>query len=96
MPFGRISKVEGWEDFGFMFKEGNDQTAWDDEHGILTFRYTEPLTWWMKMPPGMPRTIEAAQGEARRLAEGGDRSAQALLTSGYHDEMGNFTKAAAQ
>ena len=30
MPFARISKVEGWEDFGFKFKEGNDETAWDD------------------------------------------------------------------
>ena len=60
MPFARISRVKGWEDFGFRFKEGNDETAWDDEHGILTFHYTEPLTWWMPMPKAMPRTIEAA------------------------------------
>ncbi len=45
MPFARISQVKGWEDFGFQFKEGDDETAWDDAHGIFTFHYTEPLTW---------------------------------------------------
>ncbi len=90
MPFSPISKVKNWEDFGFRFKEGNDETAWDDEHGILTFRYTEPMTWWMPMPPKMPRTIEAATAEARRLAETGKAEAKALLTSGYHDRDGQF------
>jgi hypothetical protein len=47
MPFAKISAVPGWQDFGFRFKEGTDETKWDDEHGILTFRYTEPMTWWM-------------------------------------------------
>jgi hypothetical protein len=91
MPFARISRLPGWEDFGFRFKEGNDETAWDDEHGILTFRYTEPLTWWMPMPRDMPRTIEAALGEARRQAERGKHPAQALSTSGYHDSEGQYT-----
>ena len=91
MPFARISKVEGWEDFGFKFKEGNDETAWDDTHGIITFRYTEPMTWWMTMPTDMPRTIEAAVAEARRRADQKrDRQAQAWLTSGYHDAEGQF------
>ena len=52
MPFAAISKVKGWEDFGFKFKEGNDETAWDDAHGITTFRYTEPMTWWMSDAQG--------------------------------------------
>ncbi len=90
MPFAKISKVEGWEDFGFKFKEGNDETEWDDAHGILTFRYTEPMTWWMKMPKEMSRTIDAALAEAKRLAAKGDKSAQALLTSGIQDERGQF------
>jgi hypothetical protein len=90
MPFARISRVPGWEDFGFRFKEGNDETAWDDEHGILTFHYTEPLTWWMPMPKGMPRTIEAALGEAKRLAEQGKRPALALLSSGYENSLGQY------
>jgi hypothetical protein len=90
MPFHKISKVEGWEDFGFKFKEGNDETAWDDAHGILTFRYTEPMTWWMRMPKEMPRTIETALAEAKRLADAGRPEAKALFTSGYHDENGRF------
>src|SRR6185436_9420634 len=34
MPFTDISKVKGWEDFGFRFHEGNNNVKWDDEHGI--------------------------------------------------------------
>lgn len=91
MPFAKISRVEGWEDFGFKFKEGNDETAWDDQHGIITFRYTEPMTWWMTMAKDLPRTIEAAVAEAKRLAEEkGSREAQALFTSGYHNAAGQY------
>jgi len=91
MPFAKISAVRGWEDFGFKFKEGNNETRWDDEHGIITFRYTEPMTWWMPMPKDMPRTMEAALAEARRLAdEKQSRQAKALLSSGYHDAQGQF------
>ncbi len=91
MPFGKISGVGGWEDFGFKFKEGNDETAWDDAHGILTFRYTEPMTWWMSMPVEMPRTLEAALAEAKRLADKGNPHAQALWTSGFHNAQGQFS-----
>jgi len=49
-----ISKVKGWEDFGFAFKEGNDETGWDDQHGITTFRYTEPDDLVDGMPKGCP------------------------------------------
>ena len=90
MPFYKISQVEGWQDFGFRFKEGNDETEWDDAHDIITFRYTEPMTWWMPMPKELPRTLRAALAEANRLAAKGDRNAQALLTSGHHDESGQF------
>ncbi len=91
MPFARISDVNEWQDFGFKFKEGNNETAWDDRHGIVTFRYTEPMTWWMSMPKEMPRTLESALSEARRLAdEKSDPQAMALFTSGYHDQMGHF------
>lgn len=90
MPFAKISQVKGWQDFGFRFKEGNDETAWDDAHDILTFRYTEPMTWWMSMKEGTPRTLEAALAEAKRLADEGRAVAQALFTSGYHDEKGQY------
>jgi hypothetical protein len=90
MPFNKISAVQGWEDFGFAFKEGNNETGWDDAHDIITFRYTEPMTWWMTMPKNTPRTLDAAVEYARQLAAKGDRNAQALLTSGHHDEAGQL------
>jgi len=90
MPFAKISEVKGWQDFGFKFKEGNNETRWDDEHGIITFRYTEPMTWWMPMAKEMPRTLETALAEARRLADAKNPQAQALFTSGYHDQNGQF------
>jgi hypothetical protein len=89
MPFAKISAVKNWEDFGFKFKEGNNETQWDDEHQIITFRYTEPMTWWMRIPKEAPRTLSAALAEAERLAkEKGDSNARALLTSGFHNERG--------
>jgi hypothetical protein len=92
MPFAKISEVKDWQDFGFKFKEGNNETTWDDKHNIITFRYTEPMTWWMRMPKEMPRTLEAALGHARYLAdEKSDPRARAFLTSGYHDEAGRFS-----
>jgi len=90
MPFARISQVKGWEDFGFQFKEGDDETAWDDAHGIFTFHYSEPLTWWMPMPGTMPRTVEAAMSEVHRLADRGRREAKALFSSGYHNADGTL------
>jgi hypothetical protein len=91
MPFAKISDVKGWQDFGFKFKEGNNETQWDDKNNIITFRYTEPMTWWMSMPKAMARTFESALAEARRLAdEKSNRQAMALFTSGYHDQKGQF------
>ena len=90
MPFAKISEVEGWEDFGFVFKEGTDETAWDDEHQVITFRYTEPMTWWMRMEKGSPRTYEAAFEKVKKLAAEGNRQAEALLTSGHRDENGRY------
>ena len=83
--------MKNWEDFGFQFKEGNDEPAWDDAHGITTFRYTEPMTWWMPMPSGLPRTLDSASAEARRLAGRGKPEAKALFTSGYHNADGTLT-----
>lgn len=90
MPFARISQVSGWEDFGFRFKEGNNETAWDDAHDILTFRYTEPMTWWMPMAKDLPRSYEAAVQEAERLLSQGQAQAKAWRTSSFRDENGKI------
>ncbi|MHC4656160.1 MAG: hypothetical protein ACYS91_14260 [Planctomycetota bacterium] len=91
MPFAKISEVKEWQDFGFKFKEGTNETRWDDEHKIITFHYTEPMTWWMSMPKEMPRTLKAALAEAQRLdRKKGDPRAKALFSSGFHNEAGQF------
>jgi len=91
MPFHRTSTVEGWEDFGFMFKEGDNETAWDDAHGLVTFRYTEPTTWWMSMDKvhgtnAFTRADCLARAEAR--AAGGEPLAVAWRESGMVDGDG--------
>ena len=90
MPFAPISKVANWQDFGFAFKEGNDETKWDDAHDILTFRYTEPLTWWMTLPKDAPRTMATAVARAKEMADAGKPDAQALFTSGYRNAAGEL------
>jgi len=90
MAFAPISKVEQFEDFGFRFKEGVDEPAFDDAHNILSFRYTEPMTWWMRLAAkGGLRTLSQGAEEARRLAQSGQPNAQAWLTSAFHDERGD-------
>ena len=74
MPFAKISQVEGWEDFGFKFKEGNNETAWDDEHDIITFRYTEPMTWWMRMPRRHAAHAGGGPGRGQAPGRGEERS----------------------
>ncbi len=96
MPFAKISKVERWQDFGFKFKEGNNEVPWDDAHNIITFRYTEPMTWWMPLPRERPRTPAAALEEVHRLAAQGNelrrRQARALLSSGMFDDVGGYAQ----
>jgi len=60
MAFTKVSSVKGWEDFGFAFHEGDNDVAWDAEHGICAFRYTEPMSYWMSMTKDVQRTPEKA------------------------------------
>ncbi len=92
MPFTDVSKVEGWQDFGFKFHEGNNNVPWDDEHGVLSFRYTEPMTWWMPMKKELPRTADEALRVRDELAKTGNTSqrqmAEASRTTAMFDEAG--------
>jgi hypothetical protein len=92
MPFTDIGAVEGWQEFGFRYHEGNNQVAWDDAHGILSFRYTEPMTWWMKMERSVPRTMEQAILVRDQLAKGSNpherRMAQISQTASMSDDSG--------
>lgn len=78
MPFTDVSTVEGWEDFGFKYHEGNNNVPWDDQHGILSFRYTEPMTWWMRMEKGVARTASEALRVRSEILRG-DNQQQAAL-----------------
>ena len=91
MAFRKISKVQGWEDFGFAIKEGDGETAWDDEYGITTYHYTEPSTWWMRIKGREGRaqaTMEECVAEAERLAAKGDSLARAWKACAMKDELG--------
>jgi len=90
MPFTDVSKVEGWEDFGFRYHEGNNNVRWDDAHGVLSFRYTEPMTWWMPMAKGLPRTpVEAIRVRDELEQRGNEsqrRSAEVSRLAAMFDE----------
>ncbi len=92
MPFTDVSTVEGWQDFGFKYHEGNNNVPWDDAHGIVSFRYTEPMTWWMAMKKGSPRTAAEAVKIRNELADGNDRHqrrmAQVSKVAAMWDESG--------
>lgn len=89
MPFTDVSTVKGWEDFGFRFHEGDNAVPFDDAHDILSFRYTEPMTWWMPMKADTPRTPEDALKTRDRLATEDNahrRMAQVAQTAAVWDD----------
>jgi hypothetical protein len=93
MPFTDVSRVEGWRDFGFRYHEGNNNVPFDDANGILSFRYTEPMTWWMPMPREVPRTVPDAlrvrEEWARGDRESHRRLAAASRAAGVTDSRGD-------
>lgn len=90
MPFADIAKVEGFQDFGFQFKEGNNNPVFDEQNGIDTYVYVEPASHWLRMPPEMPRTIAAAQELIREQAAKGEAASQATLSSALQDPDGDW------
>lgn len=94
IPFTSPSTVRAPEDFGFGYHEGDNSVAADDRMEILSFRYTEPMTWWMPMDPSVPRTYEAAMELLQGHLSGNDKRlkqfAQSVIHSGSHAEDGHF------
>jgi len=88
MPFSAISNVGDWQNFGFKFKEGNDEPQWDREHGIDTFVYVEPSSHWLAMPKELARTPESALDYLK--ANLANPRHQATLTSGITDPQGKL------
>jgi hypothetical protein len=90
-----ISSIAGHEDFGFKYMEGGGTWKWDDAHGIYTFKYTEPGSWWMgcgergKGLPTIEACIEMAQGWLNQSTNARNRArAEAWATSVARDELG--------
>ncbi|MGC8667232.1 MAG: hypothetical protein ACP5VE_03825 [Chthonomonadales bacterium] len=94
IPFTKPESVERLQDFHFAFHEGDNSVASDRRFHILSFRYTEPMTWWMAMDPSIPRTYEEAIKIAQQHLNGPNQElrhwAQALWNSGTMDESGRF------
>jgi len=97
MPFTDPGAIRNFADFGIAYHEGDNSLKADDAAGILSFRYTEPMTWWMPMPPAVPRTYEAAMAMVHSLAadpkpksKADQDLARAVLNSGTQDESGHF------
>ncbi len=97
MPFTDPATIKNAADFGIAYHEGDNSIKTDDAAGVLSFRYTEPMTWWMPMPPEMPRTYDNALALLHKLAADPkpksptDRDmARAVLSSGTQDENGRY------
>ena len=91
MPFTDIATVEGFEDFGFQFQEGAPNVAFDEEHGIYSFVYVEPMSHWIAMPKEMERTNERAIAYIKERAGQGRAQSQATLTSAIEDQEGEWS-----
>jgi hypothetical protein len=96
MPFTAPQTVKNAEDFGFAYHEGDNSVKEDEAHGILSFRYSEPMTFWMPMPLEIPRLYENAVKELERLAasdpqtEKNANMAKAALNSATKDAAGRY------
>lgn len=96
MPFTDPNTIDRPEDFGIAFHEGDNSITSDDRLGILSFRYSEPMTYWMSMAPTLPRTYADAFALLNQQAEGKtgspteQRQARAVLQSGAKDAEGKF------
>ncbi len=95
MPFTDIARVPGFEDFGFAFQEGAPNVAFDDQHGIASFVYVEPMSHWLAMPREAPRTYEGALSVLNKNLAGarGKEAAEmaaATFTSGIENADGRL------
>ncbi len=93
MPFTRINDVQDAQDFHFGFHEyGAVDFAYNQAHGIYSFLYVEPWTYWMAMAPDVPRETATAMQQLRDLASGGDawnrNMARATLQSAVYNPDG--------
>lgn len=95
MPFSKIQDVQGWQDFGFRFREGgyDKNVAVDDANNILTFRYSEPTTWWMAVKKTVPHDYQTALAQAQSYIDEKSKTSEhseAILNSGIRRADGTL------
>jgi hypothetical protein len=96
MPFTDIARIPAFEDFGFAFQEGAPNVAFDDRHGIASFVYVEPMSYWLALPREVPRTYESAIATLTNDLFGArgkekQQMAAATFASGIHSADGQFS-----
>jgi hypothetical protein len=94
LPFTDPTTIQNPSDFGFAFHEGDVSVKADHGLGILCFRYTEPLMYFLIMPRNVPNTYENAVSQLKKDADGppGEKRdfARLVLECGSQDENGHF------
>lgn len=68
LPFASPATIPQWEDFGFAFREVARGEPLESPENLRTFRYTEPLGWWVALPPQIPRSGESFLKQPREDA----------------------------
>ncbi len=92
MPFASISDIPDNEDFGFRFKEGDDDpvdTAYANANDILVFHYQELSSWWQSIDPLLPKTAATATSSRDASAALGEEKAKMAQAAGMLNPIGN-------
>ena len=95
MPFTDPATVKDAADFGFAYHEGDNSVTSDEMRGVLSFSYTEPMTFWMNLPKDAPREYDFSLNYLKKIASGEIKSeakeqlaARAALATPTEDENG--------
>jgi hypothetical protein len=88
--FGPIQKMKDWQDFGFAYDENSETPLqFDNDNDIASFRYIEPMTYWLPMAKSYPRTNDGAMQALQDNLEKGNASqkqwAQVTRCSGVYN-----------
>ena len=98
LPFVDPSTVPNASDFHFAYHELSSIPAaaliQDDALGIRSFRYADPMNYWMAMVSTTPRTYDAGLAQLQQDAQGTDatksQNALSVLNSGVQTPSGQF------
>jgi len=92
MPFASISDIPNNADFGFRFKEGDDDpvdTAYANANDILVFHYQELSSWWQSIDPQLPKTVATAESARDAAALQGEEKAQMAQAAAMRNPAGD-------